>query len=290
MRKKTSSAAFFTPSHTHITKTPQWGYNILEKTGRAPQNRSVPVQPHTFVAASASEIQRLSQHYISFTHTISFAQVQPHGGANKQISIPHPRNAMNRGILHSWWQKQGWKERRSPPWSGNINNWDATAVTPSTSVHKQWTDTVPLSDSIHTPPSWASQARRHTRCQENGSGGYTPKKISTHPLSPHIKRERKEKMRRWRGGDVGDRARRSLGCCGRTNLSSIPPPLSPPPASRLSLSKPFPCSFLLGSRPSRAAVLPSYLRLAGRLRVPAVGSGPGAGGSASVCVLRWAGP
>lgn len=45
----------------------------------------------------------------------------------------------------------------------------------------------------------------------------------------------------------------------------------------LSLSKPFPCSFLLGSRPSRAAALPSYLRLAGRLPVPAVGSGPGAG-------------
>ncbi len=106
-RKNTSSAILFTPSYTHIMKTPQWGYNILEKTEWAPENRSVPVQPHTVVAASAREIQRLSQHYISFTHTISLAQVQPHGGANKQILIPHPGNAMNRGILHFWWQTRG---------------------------------------------------------------------------------------------------------------------------------------------------------------------------------------
>ncbi len=175
-------------------------------------------------------------------------------------------------------RREGKKRGRSPSWSGNINNWDATAVTPSTSVHKQWTDTVPLSDRVHTPPSWASQARRHTHTvAENGSGGYTPKKSQPF-LAAYWEREKgkNEKMERRRHGRQSPEE--PGFCWGRTNLSSIPPPLSlHHQHPRLSFLKPFPCSFLLGSRPSRAAVLPSYLRLAGWLFVLAVGSGPGAG-------------
>ncbi len=121
-------------------------------------------------------------------------------------------------------------------------------------------------DDTHTHGGRKWQWRIHTQ------------KISTHPFSPHIERERKEKMRRWRGGDVGDRARRSLGFAEDEPTWAASLPLSlHHQHPRLSLLKPFPCSFLLGSRPSRAAVLPSYLRLAGWLFVLAVGSGPGAG-------------
>lgn len=196
------------------------------------------------------------------------------------------------------------KKGRNPPWSENINNWVATAVTPNTNGNNQWTDTVPLSDSIHTPPSWASQTRRHMHTHtENGSGGNT-QKISTHhsgTLSLSISRRilRARERKKWEDGVeemVGEREPGGARVAADEptwavpSESSLPPPLSLPAASPSQPLKTLP--MLLSSRfptlPSgRSAVLPAACWEA------ACSGGwvwAWSGCSASVCGLRWAGP
>lgn len=62
----------------------------------------------------------------------------------------------------------------------------------------------------------------HTRCLKMAVEDTHPKNLNPpqwHPLSERLSRhilqeKEREKMRRWREGDVGERAWRSLGCCG----------------------------------------------------------------------------
>lgn len=238
---------------------------------------------------NTSTVTRQPKYYISFKHAIGFSFIQWPGESvqpNKQILIPHPGNATNRGILRSWWQRGFEKKGRNPPWSENINNWDATAVThqaqtaiisagqklcPFLTAYTHRPAELHKHDGTHT--AWKWQWRIHTL------------KISTHhssTLSLSISRRISWARERKKWGDgveeaVWERAWRSWVSADESTWavppeSSLPPPLSQPAASPSQPLKTLP--MLLSSRFS---TLPSYLRLAGRLPVPAVGSGPGAG-------------